>query len=87
MVKWPIFDQNHGLTPLEQSQFFDFLNFFFFYSLEMRFFVLEYRKTLLSWPILPKKKKIEKWPIFDQNHGLTPLEKSQIFDFLNFSVL
>ena len=31
-----------------------------------------------------KKKKIQKWPILHQNHGLTPLEKSQFFDFLNF---
>ena len=40
-----------------------------------------------SWPILPKKKKLEKWPFFDQNHGLTPLEKCQFFDFLNFLFL
>ena len=33
------------------------------------------------------KKKIEKWPIFDQNHELTPLEKWQFFDFLNFLFL
>ena len=25
------------------------------------------------------KKKLEKWPFLDQNHGLTPLEKSSIF--------
>ena len=31
-----------------------------------------------------KNKKMEKWPILDQNHRLTPLEKSQFFDFLNF---
>ena len=29
--------------------------------------------------ILPKKKKLEKWPFFDENHGLTPLEKCQYF--------
>ena len=138
MEKWPFFDQNHGLTPLEKSQFFDFLNFFFlqarkaffrsrisqntvswlilptekrwknghfltktmgnpfgkisifrllelfFYGLERRFFLLEYWKThfcVLCWP----KKKMEKWPIFHQNHGLTPLEKSQFFcTFLTF---
>ena len=27
---------------------------------------------------------MEKWPFFGQNHGLTPLEKSQLVDFLNF---
>ena len=30
------------------------------------------------------KKKMEKWPILDQNHGLTPLNKTQFFDFFNF---
>ena len=38
----------------------------------------------IFWAILPKKKKLEKWPFLDQNHGLTPLEKCQFFDFLNF---
>ena len=33
---------------------------------------------------MPKKKKLEKWSFLDQNHGLTPLEKWQFFDFLNF---
>ena len=27
-----------------------------------------------SWPILPNKKKLEKWPFLYKNHGLTPLE-------------
>ena len=44
MEKWPFSDQNHGLTPLEKSQFFDLLTFFF-YELERRFFVLEYCKA------------------------------------------
>ena len=34
-----------------------------------------------------KKKTMGKWPIFDQNHGLTPLEKSQFFDFFNLLFL
>ena len=33
------------------------------------------------------KNKLEKWPFLDQNHGLTPLEKCQFFDFLNFLFL
>ena len=47
MGKWPIFDQNHGLTPLEKSQFSGLFEFFF-YSLKRRFFVLEYRKILFE---------------------------------------
>ena len=29
MEKRPLLDQNHGLTPLEKCQFFDFLNLMF----------------------------------------------------------
>ena len=50
-----------------------------FYRLERSFFVLEYRKT----PFFNQyclKKMLEKWPYWDQNHGLTPLEKN-----INFS--
>ena len=86
MKKWPIFDQNHGLTPLEKSQFFDFLNFFFFFSLEGRCFVLKYRRRHflgLYW----LKKRLKNCDFLDQNHGLTPLEKSQFFDFFNFFFL
>ena len=34
-----------------------------------------------------EKKMLEKWPYLDQNHGLTPLEKLQFFDILNFLFL
>ena len=44
MEKWPFWNENHGLTPLEKSQFFDFFNFLF-YTLERLVFVLENRKT------------------------------------------
>ena len=33
---------------------------------------------------IASKKKFEKWLVFDLNHGLTPLEKLQFFDVLNF---
>ena len=39
-------------------------------------------KETFFWPILPPKKRFEKWPFGDQNHGLTPLEKCQFFDVL-----
>ena len=32
-------------------------------------------------------KKKEKEKIFNRNHGLTPLEKSQFFDYLNLLFL
>ena len=85
LEKWPFLDQNHGLTPLEICQFFDFLNFFF-YSLERPLFVLEYRKRHFPGPYCLKK-KLERWPFLDQNHGLTPFKKCQCFEFLNFLFL
>ena len=85
LEKWPILDQNYGLTRLEKRQFFDFLNFFF-YRLQRRFFDVENRKR--HFPSLSCiKKKLEKGQFFDQNHGLTSLEKCQFFDFLNFLFL
>ena len=81
LEKLPFLDQNHGLTPLEKRQFFDSLNFFFLYRRKAFF-----RSRISSWPLLPKK-KLEKWPFLDQNHELTPFEKCQFFDFLNFLFL
>ena len=52
-----------------------------FYSLERRFFVLEYHKRHFSWPILPKKKKVGKMAIFGPKPWVTPLEKCQFFYF------
>ena len=86
MGKWAIFDQNHRLTSLEKSQFFDFFNLLF-YSLERRFLVLEYRETHFPSLYCLKKKTMGKWPLFDQNNRLAPLEKSQVFDFLNLLFL
>ena len=83
LQKWPFFHQNHGLTPLEKSQFFDFLIFWFLES-RKAFFRSRIWSRTFSWPILPKKKKLEKWSFLDQNHELTFLEKWQIFDSLDF---
>ena len=57
-----------------------------FYSLERRFFVLEYHKRHFPG-LYCLKKKVEKMAIFGPNHGLTPLEKCQFFDFLDFMFL
>ena len=80
MEKWPIFEQNHGLTPLEKCQFFDFLNFLFLLP-RNAFFNSRISWNTFSWPILSKKNKLKKWRIFEQNHGLTPLEKCQYSTF------
>ena len=85
--KWPFLDENDGLTPSEKSQFFDFLNFLFLSPRKAFFFRSRMSQTTFSWSILRQKKKLEKWPFLDQNHGLTLLEKCQFFDFFNFLFL
>ena len=49
-----IFRPNHGLTPLEKCQFFDFLNFLFLYPREA-FCRARISEKTFSWPILSKK--------------------------------
>ena len=60
--------------PLWKTRNFSTFSTSSFYSLQKRFFTVEYRKTHFPGLCCPKK-KMEKWPILDQNHGLTPLEK------------
>ena len=67
------FDQQDGLTPLEKWQFSTVWNCYF-YSLERRFFVLEYHERHFPG-LYCLKKKVWKMPLVDQNHGFTPLEK------------
>ena len=86
LEKWPFLDQNHGLTALDKCQFFDFFNFSFLQP-RKAFFRSRISYKTFAWPILPEKRKLEKWPFLDQNHGLTPLEKCQFFDFFNFFFL
>ena len=82
--KWPILDQNHGLSPLDKSQFFDFFNLLVFLSQKGVFLLQNILKHIFLAQI-PKTRKMEKWLILDQNHGLTTLEKCQYLDSLNFS--
>ena len=80
--KMAIFGPKAWVNPFQKCQFFEFFNLFF-YSLERCFLVLQYRKGHFSG-LYCLKRKLEKWPFLDQKHGLTPLEKWQFFDFLNF---
>ena len=85
LEKWPFLDQNYGLTPLKKCNFSTFHSSCF-YSLERRFFDVEYRKRhfpCLYW----LKKKLKKWPFLELNHGLTTFEKYQFIDLLNLLFL
>ena len=84
--KMAIFGPKPWVNPLGKMSIFSFFWTSCFYRVERRFFVLEYHKRHflgLYWI----KKKLEKWPFLDQNHGLTPLEKCQFFDLLYFFFL
>ena len=85
LQKWPFLDQNQRLTALEKCQFLDFLDFLFLQP-RKAFFVQEYHKRHFPG-LYCLKKKLKKRPFLDQNHGLTPLEKGQFFDFLDFLFL
>ena len=72
-----IFHLNYGLTPLEKSQLFDFLNVFFL-GLERRFSVLGYCKT--HFPSLYcLKKRDGKMAIFSPKLWVNPFGKISIF--------
>ena len=67
MKTWLFFDRNHGLTLWKNLNVLNFWTFCF-YSFGSRCRI-SYNKS--SWLIFSKKKKVEKWPFLDQNHGLT----------------
>ena len=81
-----IFGPKPRVNPFGKISIFPFMELVFFYSLERRFFVLEYRKTHFHGLYWLKKKKLEKWPFLDQKHRLTPLEKFQFFDLFKLFV-
>ena len=75
--KWPFLDQNHGLRLCKNVNFSTFWTFCF-YSLERRFFVLEYRKR--HFPGLHcLKKKVGKMIILRPKPWLNPFGKMSIF--------
>ena len=81
MEKWQFFDQNHGLTPLENVNFSTFLNSSF-YSLERRFFVLEYCKTHFPG-LYYLKNLVGKMVFFGPKQWVNPFGKN--LNFLTFS--
>ena len=65
----PIFDQNHGLNPLQKCHFFDYIMLkCHFYSLKSLAMYVKLHKTIYLG-LLKRKKPGKKMPIFDQNRG------------------
>ena len=71
LKKWPFLDQNHGLTPLEKWQFFDF-SIFLFLQPRKAFFRFRISKKTFSWPILKEKKEAAKMAIFVPKPWVNP---------------
>ena len=78
MEKWPTFEQTHGLTPLEKSQLFHFINLLFLLSGKV-FSLSRIWSNTFFCHFLGGNKNMAKLPILNQTHGLAPLEKSQFF--------
>ena len=55
----------------------------YFYHLERLIFYLENNERPFMDRFDLKKHRVKKMQIFDQNHGLNPLRKLQIFPLLN----
>ena len=84
--KMAIFGPKPWINPFGKMSIFRLFWTSCFYSLERLFSVLDYRKRHCFGLYCLKKKKLEKWPFLDQNHGLTPLEKCQFLDFFELLV-
>ena len=81
-----IFGPRAWVNPFGKISIFPGFEVLVFFSLERRFFVLQYRKTYFPGLYCPPK-KLEKWPFLDQYHRLTRYEKSQFFEVLKFLFL
>ena len=80
------FEPKLWVNPFGKMSVFQLSELFTFIGSKGVFLAVEYRKR--HFPGLNcQKKKLEKGPFLGQNHGLTPLDKCQFFDFLNFLFL
>ena len=81
MEKLVIFDQNYWKNCTSSTFWISC-----FYRPEGRLFFQNTVKHIFL-AFFAKNQKMEKLPILDQKHGLTPLEKSQFFDSFNLLFL
>ena len=78
MKKGQCFDKNHGLTPLQNVDFFDSFRTLLFRS-KKHYFLSRRSKNVSFWLCLLQKKT---YRVFDKNHGLIFLEKCRFFSNL-----
>ena len=81
-----IFGPKPWVNPFGKISVFRVFELFVFIAQKGVFFFQNFVKDIFL-AYIAQKKKSEKWPILDQNHGLNPLEKCQFFNLLNFLFL
>ena len=81
-----IFGPKPWVNPLRNMSIFRLFQLLVFIAQKGVFLFYNILKHIFLASIT-KKTKLEKWPFLDQNDGLTPLEKCQFFDLLNFLFL
>ena len=85
MRKSSIFSQNHGLTPLQNVDFLEFVELFFLWP-KKHSFLSRISKNVSFCPSLLKKQDMKKRSIFRQKPWSNPVSKCQFFLlFLNFT--
>ena len=84
--KMAIFGPKPWVNPVGKMSNFPLFELLVFIAQKGVFTFQNIVKDIFLAYIAPRK-KLAKWPFLDQNHGLTPLEKSQFFDFFNFLFL
>ena len=85
--KMATFGPKPWTNPFGKRSIFRLFKLLVFIAQNVIFFRSRISQNTIFCSILSPPKKLEKRPILAQNHGLTPLEKGQFFDFLNFFFL
>ena len=67
-----IFGAKPLVKPFGKVSIFQLFEFLVFIAYKGVFSVVEYHKRQFPGLNCLKKKKLVKWPFFEQNHGLTP---------------
>ena len=81
-----IFGPKPWVNPFAKISIFRLFQTLVFIALKGVFSFLNIVKDVYP-AYIAQQKKLEKWPFLDQKHGLTPLEKCQFLDFLDFLFL
>ena len=83
--KTAIFGQQPSVNPFEKMSIFRLFELLLFIALKGDFSFWNIVKDIFpAYIALPKK--LREWLFLKQNHGLTPLEKCQFFDFFELVV-